>query len=54
MENNLNKAWSVWIDYDKKIISVKENPTAKQVFFESQEIGMQKVTELFSKGYKIG
>ncbi len=54
MENNLNKAWSVWIDTEKKIISVKENPTAKQIFFENQEIGMQKVTELVSKGYKIG
>ncbi len=54
MENKYNQVWSVWIDYNKKIISVKENPTAKQVYFENQKVGMQKVIDLVSKGYKIG
>ena len=49
-----NKAWSVWIDEIRKTITIKETPNAKQVFFENRESGMSKITELVSKGYKIG
>lgn len=49
-----NKVWSAWINETKKTITIKESPNAKQVFFENREIGMSKITELVSKGYKIG
>lgn len=49
-----NTAWSAWIDETKKTITIKESPNAKQVFFDNREIGMNKITELVSKGYKIG
>lgn len=46
--------WSVWIDENKKTIKIKETPNSKQIFFENKEIGMNKIIELVSKGYKIG
>ena len=49
-----NPPWSAWIDETKKIITIKETPNAKQIFFENKEIGMNKIIELVSKGYKIG
>lgn len=49
-----NMVWSAWINETKKTITIKESPNAKQVFFENREIGMSKITELVSKGYKIG
>ena len=49
-----NKTWSAWINESKKIITIKEQPNAKQIFFENKEVGMIKITELVSKGYKIG
>lgn len=49
-----NTTWSAWIDEQNKIITFKESPNAKQVFFENKEIGMRTITELVSKGYKIG
>ena len=49
-----NMVWSAWIDETQKTITIKESPNAKQVFFENREIGMSKITELVSKGYKIG
>ena len=49
-----NTTWSAWIDETRKIITVKEQPNAKQVFFENKEIGMKTIIELVSKGYKIG
>ena len=50
----MEQAWSVWINESKKVITIKESPNAKHTFFENKEIGMQKVTELVTKGYKIG
>ncbi len=50
----MKQAWSVWIDEDKEVITIKELPNAKQIFFENKEIGIKTVTELVSKGYKIG
>ncbi len=49
-----NKVWSAWIDEHNKIITIKERPNAKQVFFENREIGMEAIMKLVSKGYKIG
>ena len=51
---SMKQAWSVWINANKKVITIKESPNAKQIFFESIEIGIKTVTELVSKGYKIG
>ncbi|MBR1968743.1 MAG: hypothetical protein IKA17_00085 [Clostridia bacterium] len=53
-EQNIKQAWSVWIDENKKVISIKENPAGKEIFFENRDIGIKTVTELVSKGYKIG
>lgn len=49
-----NITWSAWIDERNKIITIRENPNGKQVFFENKEIGMKTISELVSKGYKIG
>lgn len=49
-----NTTWSAWIDERNKIITIKENPTGKQVFFENKDVGMKTIMELVSKGYKIG
>ena len=46
--------WSAWKKEKKKIITIKETPNTKQIFFENKEIGMRAITELVSKGYKIG
>ena len=54
MDNNLKHAWSVWIDENKKIITFKAVPNARQVYFETREIGMKTVSGLMFKGYKIG
>ena len=48
-----NTSWSAWIDERNKIITIKESPNAKQVFFENREIGMEAIMKLVSKGYKI-
>ncbi|MDY5626015.1 MAG: hypothetical protein SPF92_00240 [Clostridia bacterium] len=45
---------SIWIDESKKVISIKENPTGKEIFFENRDVGIKAVTDLVSKGYKIG
>lgn len=52
--NEIKQAWSIWIDKSKKIITVKKSLGAKEIFFESCEVGMKKVCELVSKGYRIG
>ncbi len=51
---NLKSAWSVWIDESEKVISIKENPNGKEIFFENRDIGIKTVTDLVSKGCKIG
>ena len=53
-EQDIKQAWSVWIDESKKVISIKENPAGKEIFFENRDMGIKAVTELVSKGYKIG
>lgn len=53
-EQDIKQAWSVWIDESKKVISIKENPAGKEIFFENRDIGIKVVTDLVSKGYKIG
>ena len=53
-EQNIKQAWSVWIDENKKVISIKENSAGKEIFFENRDICIKAVTELVSKGYKIG
>ncbi len=52
--NNFEQAFAVWIDESKKIISVKEDPNGKVVYFESRDKGMEVVSALVSKGYRIG
>ena len=53
-EQDIKQTWSVWIDENKKVISIKENPAGKEIFFENRDIGIRAVTDLVSKGYKIG
>lgn len=48
------QTWSVWIDEKNKVISTKKTTEGKEVVFESQQIGMQRVITLASCGYKIG
>ena len=51
---NPKSAWSVWIDENKKVISIKENPSGKEIFFENKDICIKAITDLVSEGYKIG
>ena len=52
--NEIKQAWSIWINQSEKIITEKKSPGGKEIFFESREVGMKKVCELVSKGYRIG
>lgn len=54
MEEQILNSWSVWIDEDKKVISIRENPEGKEIFFDNRDIGIKTITDLVSKGYKIG
>ncbi len=45
---------TVWIDENNRIISIKEIPNAKQLYFENRETGLQALNSLVTKGYKIG
>ena len=46
--------WTVWIDENSKVISMKEIPNARQLYFENKEKGLQTLNSLVKKGYKIG
>lgn len=46
--------WTVWIDENSKVISMKEIPNARQLYFENKAIGLQTLNFLVRKGYKIG
>ena len=48
-----NTVWSAWINEAKKIVTIKESPNAKQVFFKNRAIGMEAIMKFVSKGYKI-
>ena len=54
MQKKTSNTWSVWIDEIKKVISFKEIPNAKQMYYENKEDGIKAVSSLVSKGYKIG
>lgn len=51
---NNDTVWCVWIDENRKVVKFKEDFRAKQVIFENREIGMKRIIELVSKGYKVG
>lgn len=53
MEQQTLNSWSVWIDENKKVISIKENSAGKEIFFENRDIGIKAVTKFVSNGYKI-
>lgn len=53
-ENEIQQAWSVWIDEKNKIITVKKSQNSKEIFFENKDVGTKAITNLVSKGYKIG
>lgn len=53
-KQQFTQAWSVWLDENNKIISMKEIPTAKLLHFENREKGLQTINSLITKGYKIG
>ena len=46
--------WTVWIDENNRIISMKEIPNAKQLYFKNGETGLKTLNALVAKGYKIG
>lgn len=46
--------WIVWIDENSKVISIKEIPNARQLYFENKATGLQTLNSLVRKGYKIG
>lgn len=46
--------WTVWIDENSKVISIKEIPNARQLYFENKATGLQTLNSLVRKGYKIG
>ena len=51
MEQQTLNSWSVWIDENKKVISIKENPAGKEIFFDNRDIGIKAITgacEVFS------
>ncbi len=48
-ENEIQQAWSVWIDEKNKIITVKKSQNGKEIFFENRELGMKAVTINFDK-----
>lgn len=52
MQANIN--WSVWIDEERKVVSVNEIPKGKKVNFKTREIGLEYIMILIGKGYKIG
>lgn len=54
MNPKTSLAWIVWIDEDNKVISIKEIPNARQLYFENRETGLKTVNSLVAKGYKIG
>ena len=43
---NPKSAWSVWIDENKKVILIKENPSEKEIFFDNKNIGIKAITDL--------
>lgn len=45
---------TVWIDENNMVISMKEIPNAKPLYFENREKGLQTLNSLVRKGYKIG
>ena len=45
---------TVWIDENNMVISMKEIPNAKPLYFENRETGLQTLKSLVRKGYKIG
>ncbi|WP_306560446.1 hypothetical protein [Monoglobus pectinilyticus] len=45
---------TVWIDENNMVISMKEIPNAKPLYFENRETGLQTLNSLVRKGYKIG
>jgi len=53
-QNEKAEAWSVWIDKQNKIISVREIPKGKELVFKSTEAGIKSVSNLVKQGYKIG
>ncbi len=53
INNTDAKVWTVWIDETRKIISTKKIPDAKQINFENDNVGIQRVSELVLKGYLI-
>ena len=54
MNSKTSLAWTVWIDESNKVISIKEIPNAKRLYFENSKMGLQALNCLVTKGYKIG
>ena len=48
MNSKTSLAWTVWINESNKIISIKEIPNAKLLYFENREKGLLTINSLIS------
>jgi len=48
------EGWSVWIDEKNRIVSTKEIPNSKEIYFKSKDIGINAISKLVSRGFRIG
>ena len=46
--------WSVWIDEKNKVVSTKEIPNSRKIYFDSKDIGINAISKLVFRGFKIG
>ncbi len=54
MEDNCLGCWSIWIDEANKVLSTKQIPNSREIYFESKEFAIETIHKLVTKGFKIG
>lgn len=47
------KAWQVWIDDKKRIISAREEENARLLCYTNRESGVAAVSRLVYRGYRV-
>ena len=52
--DKMQQTWPIWINEDKRFITINKSPGSRQIFFKNRETDIKRVCELVSKGYKIG
>lgn len=53
-DNNAYQKWSVWIDDTNKIVTFHKTENGKLICFSNKESGLKAISELITKGYKVG